>query len=192
MYYDQETGVKSNLGLFSKLTVVVLALLVVSAGVYLGVDYFAPEIFAMRTEDKKALETKIKTEEVNGEYDFLRIPSIGLERHVVEKNTEGKIQITVQGDSIILSGRHRTLSITPVDTIVLSPLALVGNLEPGQMIYLDYKRERIAYEVESVEENQKPSASAASDLVIYALNDDGSLAEVVVKAKKLGLVDIQL
>lgn len=191
MYYDQETGVKSHLGLFSKLTVSVLALLVVSAGVYLGVDYFAPEIFAMRVDEKKSLETKVKTEEVSGEYDFLRIPSIGLERQVMNKSTEGKVQITVQGESIILSGRHRTLSITPYDTIILSPLALVGDLKEGQMIYLDYERERMAYEVESVGYKQKPNMSAGEDLVIYALSDDGSIAEVVVTAKKLGFVEVQ-
>lgn len=191
MYYDEATGVKSNMGLFSKLTVGVLALLVVSAGVYLGIDYFAPEIFSMRADEKKALETKVKTEDVSGEYDFLRIPSIGLERQVMDKNTEGKIQITIQDKSIILSGRYRTLSVTPFDTIALSPLALAGDLQNGQMIYLDYKRERIAYEVESVERNQKPNSSAESDLVIYALNGDGSEAEVAVKAKKLGFVEIE-
>lgn len=192
MYYDKETGVRSHLGLFSRITVWSLALLVVSAGVYLGINYFAPEVLVVRESDKVALEDKIKTEEVSGEYDFLRIPSIGLERQVVDKNAEGKIQITTNGDTIVLSGRYRMLGITPFDTIELSPLALSSQLEKGQTIYLDHKRERLAYEVEAVELKQKPDISSYnSDLVIYALDSEGSLAEVVIKANQLGRVEIK-
>ncbi|MDL2328046.1 hypothetical protein LJC64_05310 [Ruminococcaceae bacterium OttesenSCG-928-A11] len=192
MYYDKETGVKSYLGLFSRLTVWALALLVVSAGVYLGIDYFAPEILVMREDDKTALNDKIKTEAVSDEYNFLRIPSIGLERQVVDKNTEGKIQITTSGNYITLSGRYRTLGITPSDTVNLSPLALTSKLKEGQMIYLDYNGERLAYEVQTMELKKAPNTSSGSDLVMYALNGDGSLAEVVIRAKKLGKVEIEV
>lgn len=190
MYYDEETGAESRMGLFSKLTVIVLALLVVSAGVYLSVDYFAPEIFIMRADGKKALESKVKTEKVSGDYDFLRIPSIGLEREIMDKNTEGKIQITAKNETIILSGRYRTLGVTPQETIALSPLALTSSLKEGQMIYLDYRKERIAYEVERIEQDQKPNMASDGDLIIYALNDDGSQAVVAIKAKKLGQVQL--
>lgn len=190
MYYDEETGVKNRAGLFSKLSVAVLALLVLSAGVYIGIDYFAPEIFAMRTDEKQSLDNKAKTEEVSGEYNFLRIPSIGLERQVMDKSTEGKIQITIQASTIFLSGRYKSLSVTPFETLAMSPLALSKDLKKGQMIYLDYQKERNAYEVETVEFDQKPNMGTSGDLVIYALSDDGSQAKVVVKAKRLGRIQL--
>ena len=188
MYYDAEGGFKSRLGLFSKLTVTVLALSVVGAGIYAGISYLAPEISAVGRADKSALEYKVETEEVSGEFDFLRIPSIGLERQVVDKNAEGKIQITRQGDSIILSGRARTLGITPMETVILSPLALLGSMCEGQKIYLNLERQRTVYEVELVEFDQKPIGAGGNDLTIYALNGDNSRAVTVVRAKKLMVV----
>lgn len=192
MYYESETGVKNLSGLFSKWTVVVLALLVTLTGIYLVFNYFSPDILAANESGKIALQDKIETEEVSGEYDFLRIPAIGLERQVVDKNTEGKIQMTVSNNSIILSGRYRTLGITPVDTIVFSPFALVDNLKTGQKIYLDYKRERLVYEIESIILKQSPGITNENDdLIIYALNHDGSVAEVAIIAKKQGQVGVK-
>jgi hypothetical protein len=188
MYYDYEKGVKRSVGLFSARAVAVLAVVLLVCGVYMAFDWLAPEIFASSAAEKSRIEDEAQRQPAAADSNKLRIPIIGLEVEIVDKNTDGKIQLTKQGDKLILSGRHRVLAVTPTETLRLSPLALLGDLQAGNQIFVDLSGSRTLYKTTEIQYQVKPQAAAGSDLTIYALNDDGSQAAVAVTAEKVGVV----
>jgi hypothetical protein len=190
MHYDSEHGVKDNTGLFPKMTVLVLLVLVAATGLYLTLDWFAPEIFSKTAVEKQQIEDTARTTPPDENYRILRVPVAGIEREIVDKNTEDKIQLTQVANRIVLSGKARTLGVTPLETLRLSPLAGLGTVQVGSQIFVDLDGVRWAYKATALDQNVKPDASPQSDLTIYALSDDGKTAAVRVLAEKVGEVKI--
>ena len=188
MHYDIDSGAKDTRGLFSRLTVISITVVLEALGLYSLVNWFAPDIFFYVSDNRAAIENGGKTQPVAG--DMLRVPSLEIEREIVPKKADGLVQLTSQGDRLILSGAARSLGVTPFDTKNLSPLALLGRALPDTKIYLDFGGVRQAYRASEVFSGTQPSLSPASDLVIYALTPDGKTAVTEVRAEKLGEVKI--
>jgi hypothetical protein len=188
MHYDVESGAKDTRGFFSKLTVVVLSVLVVLFGLYMTANWFAPDIFFMVSSNHLAIENIVKNQPVEG--DMLRIPLLEIEREVIPKKADGKLQISEKNGKLVLSGTAHSLGVTPFDTKFLSPLALLGRAKLDMRIYVDLDSTRWAYQVSEVLQNTQPSPNPTDDMVIYALDDTGKTAIVEVRAKKLGEVKI--
>ncbi|MDR3125864.1 MAG: hypothetical protein LBU20_02235 [Candidatus Nomurabacteria bacterium] len=188
MHYDIDKGVKDTRGLFSRLTVVVLSGLLVLFGLYMTVNWFAPDIFYMVSNNHAAIENIVKNQPVVG--DILRIPVLEIEREIVPKKAEGKIQLTEKNGRIILSGAWHSLGVTPFDTKFLSPLALSSRATPDMRIYVDLNGARLAYRATEVIKNSQPNPNPSQDLTIYALDNSGTTAAVEIRAEKLGEVKI--
>jgi hypothetical protein len=180
--------VRDTRGLFSRLTVVVLSVLLILFGLYMTVNWFAPQISAMISSSSVGIENVVKNQPVQG--DMLRIPLLGIEREVVPKKADGKIQLTERGGKVVLSGSAHSLGVTPFDTKFLSPLALLGKAKADMRIYVDLSGARWAYQVKEVLFDSQPSQNPSDDLVIYALDSAGTTATYEVRAEKLGEVKI--
>ena len=186
MHYDIDSGAKDTRGIFSKLTVITLSILLVLFCVYMSMNWFAPDLFFIISDNRIAIENIVKSQPVQG--DMLRIPSLEIEREIVPKKAEGKIQIVEKNGDMVLSGMSRSLGVTPFDTKNLSPLALLGRVEIGTRIYVDFNGTRTAYQVTEVLENTQPNPEPVEGLVVYALDGSGKIATVGVRAEKLGEV----
>jgi len=183
VHYDIETGFSDKSGLFSRLTVKVLALLVLIGGMYMAVNYFAPEIADLANNTKLAMAERLENSEV-GE-DRLYIPVISLERKIVPKHSEGAIQASEGGGKLVLSGKQRMLGLLPTQTVELSPFALLGRLSLGDSIVVDYQGERTVYEVSKIQRTEGLTVSpSGADLTIYALGRDGGKVLARIEAIK--------
>ncbi|MDR1196960.1 MAG: hypothetical protein LBL08_01650 [Candidatus Nomurabacteria bacterium] len=189
MHYDHEKGIKHLVGLFSKITVLILSVLLFLFGIYLAVDWFAPEIFSDSIEGKQALEEKVKNEQPDENQPELFIPSLGLEAEIVEKKADDKIQITKNDKQITLSGQERSLGITPAETLQRSVLALLKDIKTGAKIYVDIGNQRVAYEVTDIKNQVSPNNGFTGELAILALSGDALTATTFVSAKEIGVIN---
>jgi hypothetical protein len=188
MHYDVESGAKDTRGFFSKFTVVALFVSLILIGFYMLINWFAPNIFFIISDNRTAIENVVKNQPIQG--DMLRIPLLEIEREIVSKKSDGRIQISENNNSIILSGSYHSLGITPFDTKNLSPLALLGRAQKDMRIYIDLDGIRMAYQVKDILENTKPNPNSTEELVIYALDGLGKIATVEVRAVKVGEVKL--
>jgi len=186
MHYDIENGTTETKGFFSKITVILLSLFLVFFGIYMLINWFAPEIFFYVSDHRQTIENITKTQPV--EKDTLRIPALNIEHEIVPKNANGKVQISNQNSYLVLSGTAHKLGITPFETKNLSTLALLYRAETDMNIYLDLDNERTVYKVTEVLKNTHPILNSTNDLVIYALDDSGETAVTEIRAQKLGEV----
>lgn len=188
MHYDIESGVTDNRGLFSKLTVIILLILLTLFGFYMVVNWFAPDIFFIASDNRSTIENIVKNQPVDD--DMLRVPLLEIEREIVPKKADGKIQISQKDNRIVLSGAAHTLGVTPFDTKKLSPLALLDRASDDMRVYVDLDGTRTTYQVKEVLEDTQPNLNPTDDLVIYALDNTGKTAVTEVRAEKLGEVKI--
>jgi hypothetical protein len=138
--------------------------------------------------EKAQIEDEIKNQSALADFNQLVIPSLGIKADITSKKADDKIQLSKNGNRLILSGYFRTLGVTPSDTLRLSPLALLSKITPDSQIFVDVAGERLVFKVTEINQQVKPNLGITSDLAIYALNQDGSLAEVAVLAQKVGTV----
>jgi hypothetical protein len=188
MHYDHEKGAKHLVGLFSKISVIVLSALLFVFGVYLMVDWFAPEIFLVSADKKQEIEEKVKNQKPSSDRAALSIPSVGIEAEIIEKKADDKVQITKSGQQVILLGRERSLGVTPSETLRLSVLALLKDIKTGAKIYADIGDSRLVFEVTDVKNNVNPSNGFVGDLAVLALSSDALTATTFVSAKQIGVI----
>jgi hypothetical protein len=189
MHYDVETGAKDTRGVFSRASVISLSILVVLSGLYLAVNWYAVQIFFVISSNQAAIENIVKSQPV--QQDMLRIPSLEIEREIVTKKADGKIQLSDSGDKVVLSGTAHSLGVTPFDTKLRSPLALLDQATLDTRIYVDLEGTRTAYQVTEILQQTQPNLKPAEQLVIYALDSTGKTALVEIRADRLGEVKIQ-
>jgi hypothetical protein len=170
MYYDSVTGARHHGGLFSGRTVIVMVVLLVLAGAYIAVNYFAPDLAVTSLDDKQAIEQAATDESVS--HDVLRIPSVGIDVPVSEKLVEGSVVYSEKGGHITLTAKQRVIGATPWDTIKLSPIYQLHNIKNQANIFLDFSGQRTTFTVKNVVYNTTLSNLQQSDLVINATHDD--------------------
>jgi hypothetical protein len=188
MHYDVDSGFQDTRGLFSRLTVMIISILLGLFGLYMLGNWFAPQIFFTVSDNRAAIENIVKNQPVQS--DMLRIPLLEIEREIVPKKADGKIQLSEKSGKIVLSGVAHSLGVTPFDTKNLSPLALLNRAQPEMRIYLDLNGARLAYQVTEVLRDVQPNPSPTAELVIYALDTTGTTAITEIRAEKLGEVKI--
>jgi len=188
MHYDVDKGVKIDGGLFTLRSIIVMLTLLILACIYTIFCFLAPEIFPPTAEQKEHIYVTANTEEPT-ETDYLRIPGVGIEVEVSNKNSAGIVYQMSGGndDRITLISEFKKIGITPWETLRLSPLFRLKEVQIDDMIYLDIGGKRFVYKVNGV--NQQLPA----DLEIQAIETIQKLDNNViirVSAKKIGELKI--
>jgi len=185
MHYDAEEGIKVNKGLFTKRSIIGLLIILIAAGIYASLCFFAPDIIKPSVGQKADIDFTAVNENP-GSDNYLRIPTIGVEVRVSEKNTGGTIYIDNNNsdNGITLIANHKMVGITPWETLRLSPLFNIGNVKVDDVLYLDMNGERKAYKVTGVNQD-----TSGADLTIKTV--DGSETRNQIFAKDIGKVVIK-
>jgi hypothetical protein len=191
MYYDINRGVRVSNGLFSKRAVIIMVVLLVLAAAYAAINYFAPDIFIKSLSDKQAIEQSATTSPADKQTDILRIPSVGVSAGLSEKMVEGSVVYESSGNHLVLSAKQRLLGAAPWETVRLSPLYQLYNVQKDANIYVDIDGKRTVYRVKNVVYNTTLSKLQQYDLIINAMaDDDPQRVAVMVTAAKTGQLEI--
>jgi hypothetical protein len=181
MHYEIGKKIQEQAQLFGRRTVMVMAGLLVALGVYVAVDYWAPEINYLLSNPRHTVQENVKNV-APGDINMLYIPRLGVQTELSEKKQDSKVWYRRSGDNLTMVGRHRTLGLTPAETVDHSPLFVLQDLGEGDEIYLDLDRHRQLYVV----------AEEGHDLTLEALGGAPENAKTVVKitAKYRGEVKV--
>jgi CDP-diacylglycerol pyrophosphatase len=182
MHYDVTTGVQASRGLFSVRAVLILLIVLVSAGAYLAVTWFAPDIMIKSTNDKRQVEEAAMTTNPEKGRNALYIPALAIQLPISDKLVESGIWTVKSGGKLTLAGKYKVFGITPFETVRLSPFYCIGQLVTDDKIYVDMDGVRTVYQV----------ADGAEDLVLQAVDSENSNdAKTTVRAKNIGTVEIR-
>ncbi|GHU08466.1 hypothetical protein FACS189431_4770 [Alphaproteobacteria bacterium] len=182
MHYDVMTGVQERHGLFSARAVLILLIVLVVAGAYLAVTFFATDIMIKSNEDKRQVEEAAMTTSPENDRDTLYIPTLAIQLPINDKLVESGIWTAKGKGGVTLAGKYKVFGITPFETVRLSPFYSLGRLAVDDKIYVDIDSVRTVYQV----------TNGAGDLTLMAVDSENSNdAKVTVNAKKIGTVEIR-
>jgi len=179
--YDVDKGVKTDDGMFSHRSIIALFAMLVAIGIWVGLCYMAPSIITPSAEDKRRIDQAATSEQPTAD-NWLRIPSAGIEAIVSQKNTLGTVYYTNKENfaEVTLMANHRTIGITPWETLAMSPLYRLDMVNEGDLIYLDFEGKRTIYKAVAVD------SQIEIDLVIIAIINSNN--KIQISAKKIGEV----
>ena len=186
MHYDIDKGVKDNTGLFASRSIIVMTVILAIIGVYMGFCYSAPEIFSPTEARKQQVEESVNSEILND--NMLRIPAVGIEAPVSQKNVSGYVHYNRQSENsgtITLLIEHKTVGITPWETLRLSPLYWLGNVNLDDKIYLDFEGKRTEYKV--IDFNLQTEADLIINTVDKSLSANNNNTRTKIVAKEINI-----
>lgn len=204
MTYNYREGVKGKANSRSKKWLVVPVILLVG-GAYLMVNTLSPLVPSTVTGESENIAIKLKTPVPVIEEDRLYVPKIGVDVAIVtgvsEETLEGGAWHRVpqngdpkQGGNFVLAAHRFNLGLLPSQTRAKSPFYYLDRLSQGDQLYVDYKGQRFAYEVEKrykVADNDISIEKKTDEnkMTLYSCDLRGPKAgREVVEARPIGVV----
>lgn len=148
-------------------------------GIYMVINYFAPDIFVRNPGEKYAIEQAATKGTPEKNLNIMRIPSVGINVMISEKVTEGGAVYKWTGKTLNLSAKQRVLGATPWETLRLSSVYQSWRIKNQDKIYIDIDGNRTVYVVKEVKFNVPLSKPQQADLTIYVTTDDDPERAVV-------------
>ncbi len=175
MKYYYQTGVVKQKSIRGGYKIIVLALLLIAAAVYIGLTALTPALGGWPLFNPNQTAQMIQADPPVKKSYKLYIPKLNV--------VAGKSQVNLTGDPtsqdiVKILGDTFKLGVTPKQTKDDSPFYRLDQLRNGDNIFLDYHSHRYAYRVEKNDSN---------------LNDGGLLLrakgkKIIIKAQPIGTV----